>query len=103
MSVRAYMLLDIADRSCEYAVRELRSKAEVILADRLEGYPNLITIVEAADRQSLAEAIIPVLDCIDGIAEDLRLLITQDGQTWFAPFASSGSTSRRRRVRVTAE
>jgi hypothetical protein len=102
MSVRAYMLLDIADRSCEYAVRELRSKTEVILADRLEGYPNLITMVEAADRQSLAEAIIPVLDCIDGIAEDLRLLITRDGDIP-ASVASGSATSRGRRVRVTAE
>jgi hypothetical protein len=99
MSVRAYMLLDIADRSCEYAVQMLRSKAEVILADRLEGYPNLITMVEAANRQSLAEAIIPVLDCVDGIAEDLRLLVTQDGEISPALLASNGSTSRKRRVR----
>jgi hypothetical protein len=99
MSVRAYMLLDIADRSCEYAVQMLRSKAEVILADRLEGYPNLIAMVEAANRQSLAEAIIPVLDCIDGIAEDLRLLVTQDGEISPALLAASGSTSHKRRVR----
>jgi hypothetical protein len=99
MSVRAYMLLDIADRSCEYAVQMLRSKAEVILADRLEGYPNLIAMVEAANRQSLAEAIILVLDCIDGIAEDLRLLVTQDGEISPALLAANGSTSRKRRVR----
>jgi hypothetical protein len=99
MSVRAYMLLDIVDRSCEHAVQMLRSKAEVILADRLEGYPNLIAIVEAANRQSLAEAIIPVLECVDGIAEDLRLLVTQDGEISPALLASSGSTSRKRRVR----
>jgi hypothetical protein len=99
MSVRAYMLLDIVDRSCEYAVQMLRSKAEVILADRLEGYPNLIAMVEAANRQSLAEAIIPVLDCVDGIAEDLRLLVTQDGEISLDPLASSGSTTHKRRVR----
>jgi hypothetical protein len=102
MSVRAYMLLSVADRTCEYVVRMLRSKEEVILADRLEDYPNLITMVEAADRQSLAEAIIPVLDCVDGIAEDLRLLITRDGDIP-ASLASGGATCRRRRVKVTAE
>lgn len=80
MSVRAYMLLDIVDRSCEYAVQMLRSRAEVILADRLEGYPNIIAMVEAADRQSLAEAVMPVLDCIDGITEGLHLLVTRDGE-----------------------
>jgi len=99
MSVRAYMLLDIVDRSCEYAVQMLRSRAEVILADRLEGYPNIIAMVEAADRQSLAEAIMPVLECIDGITEGLSLLVTQDSEISLDLLTSSDSTPRKRRVR----
>ena len=99
MSVRAYMLLDIVDRECEYAVKMLRSRAEVILADRLEGYPNVITVVEAADRQSLAEAIIPVLGCINGITEDLRLLVTQDEEISPDLLTSSNSTPRKKKVR----
>jgi hypothetical protein len=98
MGVRAYMLLDIADKSCESAVQMLRSKSEVIFADRLEGYPNLITVVEANSRKSLAEAIIPVLDCVDGIAEDLRLLIAQDGEVSVDPLVSSGAASCKRSV-----
>jgi hypothetical protein len=80
MSVRAYMLRDIVDRSCEYAVERLRSKGQVMLADRLEGYPNIIVMVEAADRQGLCEAIMPVLGCIDGITENLHLLMTRDNE-----------------------
>jgi len=99
MSARAYMLLDIVDRSCEYAVQMLRSRAEVILADRLEGYPNVIAMVEAADRQSLAEAIMPVLGCIDGITEDLRLLVTQDDEISLDLLTSSNSTPRKRKVK----
>jgi len=99
MSARAYMLLDIVDRSCEYAVQILRSREEVILADRLEGYPNIIAIVEAADRQSLAEAVMPVLGCIDGITEDLRLLVTQDDEISPDLLTSSDSTPRKRRVK----
>ena len=99
MSARAYMLLDIVDRNCEYAVQMLRSRAEVILADRLEGYPNVIAMVEAADRQSLAEAIMPVLGCIDGITENLRLLVTQDDEISPDPLTSSNSTPRKRRMR----
>jgi hypothetical protein len=90
------MLLDIVDRSCEYAVQMLRSRAEVILADRLEGYPNIIAMVEAADRQSLAEAIMPVLECIDGITEGLRLLVTQDSEISLDLLTS---TPRKRKVR----
>jgi len=99
MSARAYMLLDIVDRSCEYAVQMLRSKAEVILADRLEGYPNIIAMVEAADRQSLAEAIMPVLGCIDGITEGLRLLVTQDDEISPDLLTSSNSAPRKRKVK----
>jgi len=93
------MLLDIVDRSCEYAVQMLRSRDKVILADRLEGYPNIIALVEAADRQSLAEAVMPVLDCIDGITENLHLLVTQDGETSLDLLTSSDSTPYKRRVR----
>jgi len=99
MSARAYMLLDIVDRNCEYAVQVLRSRAEVILADRLEGYPNIIAMVEAADRQSLAEAIMPVLGCIDGITEGLSLLVTRDDEIPPDLLTSSNSTPRKRKVR----
>ena len=80
MSVRAYMLVDIVDRDCEYAFQILQSRAEVILADRLEGYPNIIAIVEAVDRQGLAEAVMPILEKLDGIAENLRFLVTRDNE-----------------------
>jgi len=95
------MLLDIVDRSCEYAVQMLRSRAEVILADRLEGYPNIIAMVEASDRQSLAEAIMPVLGCIDGITEGLRLLVTQDDEISPGLLTSSNLRPRKRKVKKT--
>ena len=99
MSARAYMLLDIVDRSCEYAVQMLRGRAEVIIADRLEGYPNIIAIVEAADRRSLATAMIPVLGCIDCITEYLRLLVTQDNENSPDFLTSRNSAPRKRKVR----
>jgi hypothetical protein len=92
------MLLDIVDKSCEDAVQMLRTRGEVVLADRLDGYPNIIAVVEAADRRTLAEAVIPVLDCLDGITENLRLLVTQDGEVPLQIFRSSGPTRQRRVV-----
>lgn len=97
--MRAYMLLDVVDRSCEYAVQMLRGRAEVILADRLEGYPNIIVMVEAADRQGLAEAIVPVLGCIDGITENLHLLVTRDNEVSPDLLTSGESMPRRKSVR----
>ena len=99
MSVRVYMLLDIVEKSCEHAVQMLWSRAEVILADRLEGYPNIIAVVEATDRQNLADAIMPVLGCIDDITEYLRLLVTQDNEISFDLATSSNSKPRKRKVK----
>jgi hypothetical protein len=97
--VLAYMLLDIVDRSCEYAVQMLRSRAEIMLADRLEGYPNLIAIVEAADRQGLAKAIMPALVCLDGITENMHLLVTRDNEISPDLLTSSNSTPLKRKVK----
>ena len=101
MSVRAYMLLDVVDRDCECAVELLRGKTEVILADRLEGYPNVIAMVEAADGQSLAEAIMPVLGCIDGITEYLHLLVTRDNEVLPDFLTSSNSAPHKRKLKKT--
>jgi hypothetical protein len=99
MNVRAYMLLDIVDRNCEDAVQMLRSRAEVALADRLEGYPNIITIIEAADRPSLAAAIMPVLGCIDSVTEHLHLLVTRDNEIQPDLLTSSNSTPHKRKLK----
>ena len=80
MSIRAYVLLDITNGDSEYAVQMLRSKAGVVLADLLEGRPDIIAMVEAPDRRRLAEAIMPVIGCIDSITEDLHLLVTRDNE-----------------------
>ena len=78
MSARAYMLLDIVDGSREYAVQMLRSRSGVVSVDWLEGRPDIIVMVEAPNRLGLAETIMPVIGCVDGITEDLRLMVTRD-------------------------
>jgi hypothetical protein len=93
------MLLDIVDRNCEDALQMLRSRTEVILADRLEGYPNIIAMVQAANRQSLAEAIMPILKSLDGITEGLRLLVTRDNGISLDLLTSSDSAPRKRKVK----
>jgi hypothetical protein len=81
MSARAYVLFEIADGNCEYAVQILRSKTGVVFVDWLEGRPDIIAMVEAPNRQRLAEAMMPVIGCIDGITEDLHMLVTRDNET----------------------
>ena len=81
MSVRAYVLLDIVDGKSGYAVQMLQNMAGVVLTDWLEGSPDVIAIVEAPNRQRLTEAIMPIIGCVDGITEDLHLLVTQDSES----------------------
>lgn len=80
MSIRAYLLLDIVEGGYEYATQMLRSRTGVALVDGLEGHPDIIAMVEAPNRQRLAEAIMPVIGCIDGVTEDLRLLVTRENE-----------------------
>jgi hypothetical protein len=77
MSVRAYLLLNIADNRHEHAARNLRGQVGVIAVDPLEGHPNLIITVEAASREELATLLMPVLGSVDSVTEDLQVLVTQ--------------------------
>jgi len=56
MVFRTYMPLDIADGKPGQAVRVLRDKPGVVMADLLEGPPDVIVVVEASERQKLAKA-----------------------------------------------
>jgi hypothetical protein len=94
------MLLDIVDGSSEYAVQILRGKAGVVLANRLESRNNIIAMFEAPDRQRLAEVLIPVIECIDGITEDLHMLVTQDNE--LPPDHSAPRNSRHAKERIGA-
>jgi len=77
------MLLDILDKKYTYAMQILKTIPGVITADALEGHPNILVIVEAADRQRLVELMIPVLDSIDYITKDVRLLVNRDNSPAF--------------------
>lgn len=78
MGVRAYVLLNVVDGKSERAVQTLRCNSGVVIADLLEGHTNIIVMVEAPDRQKLAEFLMPVIGSIDGITEDLHLLVSRD-------------------------
>ncbi len=78
MGVRAYVLLNVVDGKAERAVQTLRCNSGVVIADSLEGHPDIIVMVEAPDRQKLAEFLMPVIGSMDGITEDLHLLVSRD-------------------------
>ncbi len=78
MSTRVYMLLDILEGKSTCAIQTLRSTEGVVIADPLEGHPNVLVIMEAPDRQRLVELMMPVLGSVDRITEDLHLMVTRE-------------------------
>lgn len=77
MSTRVYLLLDVLEEKFAYAIQTLQNAEGVVAADTLEGHPNIIVIIEAQDRQKLAELMMPVLRSLDHIITDLHLLMTR--------------------------
>jgi len=72
------MLLDILEEKVAYVMGILKSIGGVVIADKLEGHPNTLVIMEAADRQRLVELVMPVLDSIDRITGDVHLLVNRE-------------------------
>jgi hypothetical protein len=83
MSAKAYMLLDILEDKSAQALQVLQTIKGVV-ADTLEGHPNIMVIIEAADRQKLVELMMPVLDSVDCIAKDVHLLVNRENK--LAPY-----------------
>jgi hypothetical protein len=75
---RVYIMLDILKGKASTAMQILKSFKGVAVADVLEGHPNILVVVEAANRQSLFEVMMPVLDSVDHITEDVHLLVNRE-------------------------
>jgi hypothetical protein len=80
MNSRVYMLLDILENKSTHAMQILQTLKGVIAADMLEGHPNLLVIIEAGDRQNLVEKMMPVLDSLDRVAEDVHFLMSRESE-----------------------
>ena len=74
MSDRVYILLDVTGWQTDRVVERLRSIAGVKMADLIEGNPNVIVLLEARDRQRLAETTMRVISSVENMIKDLKLL-----------------------------
>jgi hypothetical protein len=78
MSDRAYILLNIADGKAEQVTKVLRESPGVVMADALEGPPDVIIMMEASERQQLAKLTIQALASVETITEHVYLLPTRN-------------------------
>jgi hypothetical protein len=74
------MLLDIDERKSARVIKTLRSESGVIISDVLEGHPNILLLLQAHNRPALARHITSILDSLDGVIEDVQLLVTRENE-----------------------
>lgn len=75
MNDKVYILLDVIEWQTEQVVEKLKSIAGVRIADLIEGNPNVIALLEAPDRQRLAETLMQVIESVENVIQDLQLLL----------------------------
>ena len=78
MNARVYILLDIVDGKAEEAAQILQESPGVVMADALEGPPDVVVLIEAPKRERLAKWTIEALSSVETLTEQVRLLPTRD-------------------------
>jgi hypothetical protein len=74
MSAKVYVLLDLVHADSAQLAQILRGKPGVAEIDVLEGPPSIIMVVEAPERLKAGEYLVDILDSVDGMTENLRVL-----------------------------
>ena len=74
MDFRAYLLLQVVEEKSKEVAQVLRQKPGVLMADILEGPPDVIAIIEASERKMLADLTVQALSSVENMLENVRLL-----------------------------
>ncbi len=74
MKDKVYILLYIVDGKAEQVVQVLQEIPGVVMVEALEGPPDVILIMEAAERQHLAKLTIQALALVETMTEHICLL-----------------------------
>jgi len=74
VSARVYILLDIKKREVSQAVQTLQDEDGVKTVEALEGSPNILMMVQARNRTSLANLANHALASVEAITESVQLL-----------------------------
>jgi len=74
MNDKVYVLLDIVDGKAEQVVQVLQEIPGVVMVEALEGPPDVILVMETAERQHLAKLTIQALALVETMTEYICLL-----------------------------
>jgi len=74
MPAKVYVILDLVHTYSAHVAQILRTKPGVAQIDLLDGAPSIIMVIEAPERLKAGEYLVDVLDSVDGMIENLRVL-----------------------------
>jgi hypothetical protein len=74
MPTRVYLLLNLAKIKPAKVANDLKGMPGITAVDMLEGPPDLLTVIEAPARQKAAEYLMGVMNMLDGVLDDIRVL-----------------------------
>jgi len=106
VSARTYLLLNILEGKSKEAARLLRDGVGVIAVDMLEGPPDIIVLIKASRRSTLARLTVRAIASVEALTQDIQLLPAQNihdvclttGRD--ATKENTGRTERRKKTRI---
>ena len=78
---RVCVILDVMEGKHSEAVQSLKANPGIRWVDVLEGQWDIITAIEASNRQRLAQLLVRAISSVETITEDIQLLPTYDGSS----------------------
>ena len=99
MDDKVYVLLDIVDGKAEQVAQVLQGSLGVVMADAIEGPPDVVIVMKAPNREQLAKLINQALVLVEPMTEYICLLPAREilnttNSPKFSPV--SGSRGKRR-------
>ena len=74
---RAYVLIQSTGNSRDRVIKILKQQKGVVAADAVEGPPDVVLVIEAPDRPTLASVLMKAMASVEDMTEGLQLLPTQ--------------------------
>ena len=74
MSPRVYILLNAVEGKASQVAQTLQGRPGVRMVDVLEGSPDVIMVLQARNRQQVAEFTNQALSSVESMTEDLQVL-----------------------------
>ncbi len=97
MSARAYVLLSVVQGKTTRVVRMLRNRPGVVMADVIEGPPDIVMVIEAQGRRRLAQLTVEALSSVENMTGDMQLLpVAANGRGYIPMTAAKAGKSRNR-------